>query len=67
MNDTARPSPVPADLTAKDIANDVQEKTLAAARKVIQTVRKHPLETFAVAIGTGLLVWWLVNRHETAD
>ncbi len=51
---------------AKEAACQVRDKAVAASRQVAETVKKHPFETAAVAVGTGLLVWWLVSRHRNA-
>ena len=52
---------------AKDVACHAQDKAMEVGRKAIDTVRKHPVEAAVVAIGAGLLVWWLVNRRQNAD
>ena len=31
--------------------------------KVTDTVKAHPLETAAAAVGAGLLTWWLLSRR----
>ena len=32
-------------------------------RKLTDTVRAHPVQTAAAAVGAGLLTWWLLNRR----
>lgn len=31
--------------------------------KVTDTIKSHPLESAAAAVGAGLLTWWLLNRR----
>lgn len=52
---------------AKDAACQAKGKAIEVGRKAIDTVRKHPVEAAAVAVGVGLLVWWLVSRRQNAD
>lgn len=47
-------------------ACQAKAKVMEAGHKVVDTVRRHPLEAAAVAIGAGLLVWWLVSRRSTS-
>ncbi len=60
-------APSAASTAASDAACQAKAKAMEAGRKVIDTVRRHPVESAAIAIGTGLLVWWLVNRRSTSD
>ena len=41
---------------------DGKEKASQATRQVLDTVRRHPLEAMLVAVGSGLLAWWLLTR-----
>ena len=45
----------------KMITAQVREATLQA----YDAVRKHPYETAAIAIGAGLLVWWMVSHRKS--
>ena len=44
----------------KMITAQVRETTLQA----YDAVRKHPLEAAVIAVGTGLLVWWMVSHRK---
>lgn len=45
----------------KLITAQVRETTLQA----YDAVRKHPYETAAIAVGAGLLVWWMVSHRKS--
>ncbi len=49
---------------AKEAAVNAKEMATRAGRTAVDTVRKHPFEAVAVAVGTGLLVWWLMSRRK---
>ncbi len=51
----------------KDAACQAKAKAIAAGRKAVDTVRRHPVETTIIAIGAGLLVWWLMTRKQHDD
>ena len=40
-----------------------KDKTGNLVCKVTDTIKAHPLETAAAAVGAGLLTWWLLNRR----
>ena len=44
----------------KMITAQVRETTLQA----YDAVRKHPYESAAIAVGAGLLVWWMVSHRK---
>lgn len=44
-------------------ACQAKAKVVEVGHKVVDTVRRHPWESTAIAIGTGLLVWWLASRR----
>ena len=41
---------------------DAKERITDAGRQALVTVRKYPVESVALAIGVGALVWWMVSR-----
>lgn len=52
---------------AKDAASQVKCKATQVGQQVVSTVRKYPIEVAAVAIGAGLLVWWLASRGSKSE
>ena len=51
---------------AKEGVCQAKEAALKAGHQVVDTVRKHPVQVASVAgvaIGAGLLVWWLMSRR----
>jgi ElaB/YqjD/DUF883 family membrane-anchored ribosome-binding protein len=48
--------------SAKASYQQVQEKTVAAAKATDKTIRAHPYESIGIAFGLGLLVGVLVAR-----
>jgi ElaB/YqjD/DUF883 family membrane-anchored ribosome-binding protein len=49
--------------SAKDAYQQLQDKTVAAARATDDTIRDHPYETIGIAFGLGLLLGMLVARR----
>lgn len=50
---------------ALEFAGKAKDSALEAGQKAVDTVRKYPVESAAVAtvaVGTGLLVWWWMSR-----
>ncbi len=47
---------------AKDVACHAKERAIEAGKKAYEVVRKHPVEVTVVAVGVGLLAWWLLSR-----
>jgi ElaB/YqjD/DUF883 family membrane-anchored ribosome-binding protein len=52
------------DLQAKavDVYGDARKKVVAGARATDQTIRSHPYESLAVALGIGVLLGALIRR-----
>ncbi len=48
---------------AKDAAQRLEEKTIAAAKATDRCIREHPYQTIGVAFGLGLLVGVLATRR----
>lgn len=48
---------------AKEMCEQLQEKTLLAAKATDRTVREHPYEAMGVAFGLGLLIGILAGRR----
>jgi len=46
-----------------EAARTAKDRAVAAGKQVVKTVRRHPMETTIIAVGTGLLVWWLISRR----
>ena len=44
-------------------ACEAQQRLTEAANQALQTVRKYPVETAVLAVGAGVLVWWLISRR----
>jgi len=51
---------------AKQVASQAKETACNATRKAVDVVRKHPVEAAVVAVGAGLLAWWLITRRNAA-
>jgi ElaB/YqjD/DUF883 family membrane-anchored ribosome-binding protein len=51
---------------ARDVACQAKERAIEAGKKVCAAVRKHPVEATAIAVGVGLLAWWLLSRGHSA-
>ena len=47
---------------AKDVCENLQDQTAAAARATDRTVREHPYQAVGVAFGVGILIGFLVAR-----
>lgn len=47
---------------AKATYANLQEQTVAAAKKADVVIRDHPYEAMGVSFGIGLLVGWLISR-----
>ena len=45
-----------------DYYGDARERVVAGARRTDETIRSHPYESLAVALGVGLLVGVLIRR-----
>lgn len=52
-----------APVLAKQVANQAKETACNATRTAVDVVRKHPVEAAVVAVGAGLLAWWLITRR----
>ena len=48
--------------SAKATCQQLEEKTIAAAKATDRTIREHPYESIGIAFGLGLLVGVLVAR-----
>jgi len=48
---------------AKETCQELEEKTVAAAKATDKTIREHPYESVGVAFGVGLLLGVLVARR----
>ncbi len=48
---------------AKEIASRVREKAVVGARAADETVREHPYQAIAIALGVGAIVGFLVSRR----
>lgn len=48
--------------SAKATCDDLQDKTVEAAKATDHVIRKHPYETIGIAFGVGLLIGVLVRR-----
>jgi len=48
---------------AKALYENLQEKTVAAAKAADQTVREHPYQAIGIAFGIGLLIGVLAARR----
>ncbi len=55
-----------ADLYSKTTERAAEMTKLAMA-KTVETVKKYPVQTALVAVGAGLLTWWLLSRRECED
>jgi len=47
---------------AKDVCENLQDQTAAAARATDRNVREHPYQAVGIAFGFGILVGFLVAR-----
>lgn len=45
-----------------DYYGDARERVVAGARRTDETIRSHPYESLAVALGVGILVGVLIRR-----
>ncbi len=52
---------------AKVLYEQLQEKTVAAAKATDRTVREHPYQAMGVAFGVGLLIGVLAMRSRRED
>jgi len=48
---------------AKDVCEQLQNQTTAAAKATDKTIREHPYEALGVAFGLGVLIGVLVSRR----
>ena len=51
---------------ARQVASQAKETACNATRKAVDVVRKHPVEAAVVAVGAGLLAWWLITRRSAS-
>ena len=49
--------------SARATCDDLQDKTLEAAKATDQVIREHPYESIGAAFGAGLLIGVLVGRR----
>jgi ElaB/YqjD/DUF883 family membrane-anchored ribosome-binding protein len=47
---------------AKELYENLEEKTVAAAKRADETVREHPYQAIGIAFGVGLLIGVLAAR-----
>lgn len=47
---------------ASDVYGDAREKVVAGAKKTDETIRSHPYESLAIALGVGVLIGALLRR-----
>jgi ElaB/YqjD/DUF883 family membrane-anchored ribosome-binding protein len=47
---------------ASDVYGDAREKVVAGAKKTDETIRSHPYESLAIALGVGVLLGALLRR-----
>jgi ElaB/YqjD/DUF883 family membrane-anchored ribosome-binding protein len=47
----------------KESYEQIQQKVVRGAKAADQTVRSHPYESMAVALGVGLIIGFLVSRR----
>jgi ElaB/YqjD/DUF883 family membrane-anchored ribosome-binding protein len=47
----------------KSAACDAKQRLTEAGSQALQTVRRYPVETAVIALGAGVLVWWLMTRR----
>lgn len=50
---------------AVDIYGDARKKVVAGARATDETIRSHPYESLAVALGVGVLLGALIRRSNS--
>ncbi len=48
---------------AVDVYGDAREKVVAGAKATDETIRKHPYESLAIALGIGVLLGALIRRN----
>lgn len=51
---------------ARQMASQAKETACNVTRKAADAVRNHPVEAAVVAVGAGLLAWWLITRRSAA-
>lgn len=49
--------------TLNDYYGGAKEKVIAGARRTDETIRSHPYESLAIALGVGVLIGALVRRN----
>jgi ElaB/YqjD/DUF883 family membrane-anchored ribosome-binding protein len=49
--------------SAKETCQELEQKTVAAAKSTDKVIREHPYESIGVAFGVGLLLGALVGRR----
>jgi ElaB/YqjD/DUF883 family membrane-anchored ribosome-binding protein len=49
--------------SAKEVAENIRDKTVAGAKTTDQAVRKHPYKALAIGVGAGLLIGFLAGRR----
>ena len=47
---------------AMTLAGEARDTAIIGGKKAIGLVRQYPVQATAIAVGTGLLVWWLATR-----
>ncbi|SRR5258708_5745465 len=47
----------------KEVYGDARKKVLAGARRADETIRTHPYESLAIALGVGVLLGALIRRN----
>lgn len=48
---------------AEALYQDARKKVVAGARQADETIRSHPYESLAIALGVGVLLGALIRRH----
>lgn len=48
---------------AEHLYQDARKKVVASAKQADETIRAHPYESLAVALGVGVLLGALIRRH----
>jgi ElaB/YqjD/DUF883 family membrane-anchored ribosome-binding protein len=49
--------------SAKEMADNIRDKTVAGAKATDKAVRKHPYKALAIGVGAGLLIGLLIGRR----
>ena len=48
---------------AADVYGDARQRVVAGARATDETIRRHPYESLAIALGVGVLLGALIRRN----